>query len=198
MAAALTSRPSRGLRIGVIAEDETDGQTLRVLLQKLRGEATRVLIRADGGCGAIGRKGARWVDDLVRGGCSAVIIVRDLDREPTGQLRDKAALRARLEQIPAPKGTARHVCIPVEELEAWFWADPKVLGQIARVPTQAHPSPENLSRPKEALLRLSRDAGKKPRYATNENPKLAGALDLDLCAQRCPSFSRLREFVAAL
>src|SRR5690348_3677731 len=126
------SSPHSGLRIGVIAEDETDGQTLRVLLQKLRGSSTRVVIRADGGCGAIGRKGARWVNDLVRDDCAAVIIVHDLDRDrQTGQLRDEAVLRARLEQIPVPRGTKRYVCIPVEELEAWFWADEAVLSRIA-------------------------------------------------------------------
>ncbi len=199
MVAALTGSPRRGLCIGVIAEDQTDGKTLRVLLQKLCGSGTSVLIRADSGGGSIIRKGTRWMADLGREGCSAVIIVHDLDRDSqTGRLRDETALRARLEQLEPPRGISRYICIPVEELEAWFWADEKVLCQVARRPVNAKTRPEMLRQPKEALLRLSRDAGKKPRYATNDNPDLAEHLDLELCAQRCPSFHKLREFVATL
>lgn len=47
-------------------------------------------------------------------------------------------------------------------------------------------------------MRLSRDGGKKPRYATSDNPDLAKELDLEACAQRCPAFAALRTFVAGL
>ncbi len=60
---------------------------------------------------------------------------------------------------------------------------------------EAHDSPEALRQPKEALMRLSKGANKKPRYSTNDNGKLAEKLDLTLCAQRCVSFRRLKEFV---
>lgn len=192
MAAAPTSNQSARLQLGVIAEDETDGQTLRVLLQRLRGSGTKVLTRSDQGCGAIGRKGERWVNDLYRAGCSAVIIVHDLDR------RALAELRQQLGKIQPPPGTALYVCIPVEEMEAWFWADANVLTKIARQPTPAHPSPEKIPSPKEALMRLSRDGGKKPRYATSDNAGLAQELDLTVCAQRCPAFAALCTFVAGL
>ena len=199
MAAALTGSSRSCLCIGVIAEDQTDGQTLRVLLQKLCGSGTRVPIRADSGGGSIVRKGTRWMADLGREGCSAVIIVHDLDRDSqTGRLRDEGALRARLEQLQPPRGVSRYICIPVEELEAWFWADEKVLCQVARGPVKAQTRPETLRQPKEELMRRSRDAGNKPRYATNDNPRLALHLDIELCAKRCPSFHKLREFVTAL
>lgn len=192
MAAASThSQPAR-LQLGVIAEDETDGQTLRVILQRLRGGGTKVLTRSDQGCGAIGRKGERWVNDLVRAGCSAVIIVHDLDR------RSLSELRQQLGKIQPPAGAVCYVCIPVEELEAWFWADANVLTKIARQPTAAHSSPEKIVGPKEALMRLSRDGGKKPRYATSDNAGLAEELDLEACTQRCPAFAALRAFVAGL
>lgn len=193
MAAARTS----SLQVGVIAEDETDGQTLRTLIKRLRGSETKVLTRSDNGCSAIPRKGARWVNDLVRSGCDAIIVVHDLDRDPNGQLRSEAVLRGCLLEITGPD-RRRHVCIPIEELEAWFWADPKVLELVARRPMAAAPHPERLRQPKEALIKLSRDAGRKPRYATNDNPKLAEVLDLGLCAQRCPAFHALRDFVQNL
>lgn len=191
-AASISNSPPARLQLGVIAEDETDGQAVRVLLQRLRGGGTKVLTRSDQGCGAIGRKGERWVNDLVRCGCSAVIIVHDLDRRALGELQQQLA------KIQPPSGTALHVCIPIEELEAWFWADANVLTKIARQPTPAHPSPEKITSPKEALMRLSRDGGKKPRYATSDNAALAQELDLAACAQRCPSFAALGKFVAGL
>jgi hypothetical protein len=63
-------------------------------------------------------------------------------------------------------------------------------------PPLAHASPESLRRPKEALKALSQGTQKKPRYTTAQTPRLAENLNIALCAQRCPSFRTLREFVA--
>lgn len=185
------------LRIGVVAEDETDAKTLRVLVQRLRGREVAVPVRFGGGCGEILRKGERYMRDLVRDGCQGLILVRDLDRDSrNGQLNDKDACRRQLEAIPGHAGALRHICIPVEELEAWFWADEQVIRKVGRdAALKAHASPENLRQPKEALMRLSRAGGQRPRYATTDNPDLAKDLDLDLCARRCPAFRQLRDFV---
>lgn len=45
------------------------------------------------------------------------------------------------------------------------------------------------------IIRLSRLASGKPLYSQNDNPKWAEKLDLELCAQRCPAFRQLRDFV---
>lgn len=68
---------------------------------------------------------------LAREGCAAVIVVHDLDRNPhNGELNDEPALRRALEEIEVPSTLTRLICIPVEELEAWFWADPEVLALV--------------------------------------------------------------------
>lgn len=127
-------------------------------------------------------------------GCVAAIIVHDLDRNPANNtLNDEAKLRSALEAIEVPRGLERIVCIPVEELEAWFWADPDVLALVGNGSAAA--SPHLIKQPKERLIALSRGANQKPRYSTNDNERLATKLNLGLCATRCPSFRAMRDFV---
>lgn len=191
---AAASTPS----IGVIAEDDTDFEVVRVLARRIVGEAVSVRRRVAQGGSNIRKKAAVWAQQLAGEGCRRLVILHDLDRNPANNaLNDEAKLRQALESIPVPKGVLRVVCIPVEEVEAWFWSDPTTVRAVGRDRGDASPSPHLIRQPKEALIRLSRDAGGRPRYSTNDNPELAKLLDLDLCAKRCPSFQMLRSFLAA-
>ena len=100
--------------------------------------------------------------------------------------------------IAVPSGLTSLICIPVEELEAWFWSDPAIVEEIGRGKGKAHPSPHLIAKPKEALIRLSMAGDKKPRYSTNDNPRLAEKLALDVCAGRCRAFRELRDLVHAI
>lgn len=184
--------------IGVLGEDETDVRTLRVLIQRLLRANVAVKPRSPprGGCAALRRVAAAYMRELSQCGCTALVFVHDLDRNPNnGELNDEAALRTRLEAIAVPVGIARLICIPVEELEAWFWSDQGVLDRIGKGAGHAMPSPHALKQPKEALIRLSRRAHGKAVYSPNMNPELAEDLDLETCAARCPAFRELRSFV---
>ena len=92
---------------------------------------------------------------------------------------------------------ARLICIPVEEIEAWFLAD---RGLVSRRVAHGRKCrdylhPHAVVRPKELLQRLSCDAGGHVHYSTNDNHRLAAELSLDVCAARCPAFADLRRFV---
>lgn len=156
--------------------------------------------RSASGCAQLRIKAPMWMRQLVEiDECDALVLVHDLDRNPqNGQLRDEHELRRLLARIPAPASAAPHLCIPVEELEAWFFASERVLQEICRKPTEAHPSPHTIARPKERLFELSKGANRKPRHSTNDNPRYAELLELDACARRCPAFHALTEFVAGL
>jgi hypothetical protein len=185
------------LSIGVLAEDATDCAALATLICRI---APRISIGiekyAGKGCSHLRRKAEAHLRDAVRRGCSAAVVLHDLDRNPSNsELNDERALQQRLEAIPAPAGLQRLVCIPVEELEAWFWADPVVVKEVGRGRGEANPSPHSIKRPKEELARLSIGANRKPRYSTNDNAKLAEKLDLALCARRCSSFRALNDFI---
>jgi hypothetical protein len=187
-------------KIGILAEDQTDCATVGTLVRRLVAAAgrPRIAIRTIGykGCAKLEKKAEADLKLLAREGCSAVVIVRDLDRNPANNtLNDEHALRERLGTIAVPAGVERLVCIPVEELEAWFWSDPEIVREVTRGKGREHPEPHRIVKPKEALQRLSRGDNGKHRYSTNDNPALAGRLDMALCARRCRAFQDLRDFV---
>jgi hypothetical protein len=173
-------------RFGVIVEDKTDGDVVRVVIHRSAGKLP-VKIRAQKGCSRIKTKAARVIADLIaQDAVTDIIVLHDLDRHSrTNELNDEAIL---LSQIAACCGfqetvIRRLICIPVEELEAWFWADPEVVKRIGRGKGEAHPEPHRIVRPKEKLQHLSCGANAKPRYSTQDNPSLAETLDLSLCAR---------------
>lgn len=188
------------LLIAVVAEDETDCQALRKIIHRVLGEHVGVKKWSSKGCSHLRRKLPARLNSMSRKGCNAFIVVHDLDRNPeNGALNNELELRKKLnslvEKFPAP---ATHLCIPVEELEAWFWSDPKVIDYIGKGKGKASNSPHLTSRPKEKLIALSVGKNRKPRYSTNMNVELAEMLDLELCSQRCPSFQKLRNFLLSL
>ncbi|MFV8750848.1 DUF4276 family protein [Nannocystaceae bacterium ST9] len=198
--ASMVSRSS--FRFGVLCEDETDFLTLRELISRIAlmygakpGEFGFGR-RCGGGCGNLRRKAEIWANELVDEGCEGIIIVHDLDRNRVGnRLNDEVELRRRLERLAMPSTAASHICIPIEEIEAWFFSCALVMREISGKEGQSHPAPHNIERPKERLMTLSRGANKKPRFSTNDNPKYARILDLDACSRVCPSFRELRDFV---
>ncbi|WP_437877536.1 DUF4276 family protein [Sorangium sp. So ce513] len=191
--------------IGVLGEDETDCHTVAELIRRIvdapvgRGVAIKRQYPPTGGCSMLRRKLASYARALVRDGCTAVIVVHDLDRNPSnGELNDINELRTRIERELAKIDDSVHrcICIPVEEIEAWFWSDQAVLDDVAKGHGKASISPHNICKPKELLRGLSAKAHRKAVYSTNENPRLARILDLDICAKYCESFRMLRTFVA--
>ncbi len=182
-------------RFGVIAEDDSDFRVARVIIHRLGGERLTIRRRVTNGCSKLDQKLGIWQSQLVDEGCNALIVLRDLDRNVLNSLNDEGALRRRLEQAEVPTGVSRLICIPIEELEAWFWSDPKVVQTVGRGQGKASASPHRIARPKEELIRLSMKASGRPLHSSNDNEKLAQILDLDLCAQRCVSFRNFRNFV---
>lgn len=193
------------LILGVIAEDDNDCKVIGVLIRRIfeaggnKSGAWRLEKREGKGCSKLKRKTERWLSDLAKMGCTAVIVVHDLDRNPAnGDLNDADVLARELAAIPVPHGLTRLVCIPVEEIEAWFFSSEEVLKRACGKPQKAHPSPHLVVKPKETLIRMSRGANKKPRYSENENPRLAEVLELTECKRKCPAFAALYNFVDAL
>jgi hypothetical protein len=193
------------LMLGVLAEDDNDCEVIRVLIRRIfeargvRSGAWRLQKRAGKGCSKLKRKTARWLVELAEAGCTAAIIIDDLDRNPlNGSLNDEAALARELAAIPVPHGLPRLVCIPVEEVEAWFFSSEQALERACGKPQKALASPHLVAKPKETLIRMSRGANKKPRYSENENHKLAEVLDLTECKKRCRAFAELYNFASEL
>lgn len=195
---ATARRESR--RVGILAEDQSDCDAIAVIIRRLRDDNLGIDTFGAKGAARLIRKVLPRINHWVEKGCVGFIVVHDLDRnKATGELRDQQALIRELEAIEYPRGAERrHICVPVEELEAWFWSDQSVLDKVARGnPVTASHHPHRIVDPKGELIRLSRRNGKS-QYSTNDNKELARILDLQLCARRCPEFAALRDFVDTL
>ena len=133
-------------------------------------------------------------------GCSIFIIVHDLDRNPQNDsLNNETELRSKLEKLSSGvESFNKHICIPIEELEAWFWSDPEVIKYLGGEKGKAHPNPHEIKSPKEKLIELSVGENRKPRYSTNMNVELAERLNLNICSNRCASFKNLLNFLRSL
>jgi hypothetical protein len=131
------------LELGVLAEDQNDCDVIDVLCRRILlgggigPNAWRLRRRAGKGCAKLRRKAAGWLAELAQQGCRAAIIVHDLDRNPlNGSLNELAVLERELNVIPVPHGLIRHICIPVEEIEAWFFSSERVLERVCGKPTE--------------------------------------------------------------
>lgn len=188
------------LRIAIIAEDDTDCEAIRTIIHRVLGKEIATKKWASKGCSILKRKLPAKIKVLSQEGCNTFVILHDLDRNPqNGSLNNELELRRTLEKSTSSfQGISKHICIPVEELEAWFWSDSEVIKYVGRGKGQAKENPHKIFKPKEELLKLSIGENRKPRYSTNMNVELAAMLDMNICADRCPSFNQLRIFLKSL
>jgi Domain of unknown function (DUF4276) len=193
------TEPGRPTRVfGVLAEDGTDCDTVRVLIRRSTGDPGAVVKSRYGhGCGELRKRASAWMHALVEAGCTHLVLVHDLDRGRSSL--PEPLLRAMLEAKAYPARVPRLICIPIEEIEAWFLSDPALIkkkGARGSKGRTDYPKPHREPDPKQLLGQLLRDERGRYRYDTNWNPELAELLDLDVCAKRCPAFAELRAFVA--
>ncbi|CAD5946936.1 hypothetical protein PCC7805_02312 [Planktothrix agardhii] len=188
------------IKIALIAEDDTDCDAIRKIVHRVLGEDVTTKKWASKSCSTLKRKLRAKLKLLSTEGCNIFIVVHDLDRNPeNGSLNDEPTLRSRLESLSSGvESLNKHICIPIEELEAWFWSDPEVIEYLGGEKGKAQVNPHQIKSPKEELIKLSVGKNKKPRYSTNMNVELAARLNLDLCCDRCPSFKDLLKFLRSL
>lgn len=188
------------IKIALIAEDDTDCDAIRKIVHRVLGEDVTTKKWASKGCNTLKKKLTSKIKLLSNEGCSIFIIVHDLDRNPQNDsLNNEPVLRSKLESLSSGvESFNKHICIPIEELEAWFWSDPEVIKYLGGEKEKAHPNPHQIKSPKEELMKLSIGENRKPRYSTNMNVELAARLNLDICSDRCPSFKDLLKFLRLL
>ena len=180
---------------GILAEDDSDIDTLKVLIRQLAGN-DKLPIRGKGfdGCGKLIKDGWKYLKSLPDLNCSSFIIAHDADKKEPNEVR-----RGLIDKIVKPSGVKCSVCllVPVEEIEAWLLADIEAVSKIFKGWNPDNiTNPESISDPREFLERLSRLEGGRPRYShATHNPQLAKHIDLNKVSKRCKSFRPLEEFV---
>lgn len=181
--------------VGIIAEDDSDVDAASVLIHRISERDSVGVRRFVGhGCGRIKRKCRSWAENLRAKGCRFLILIHDLDRN------DLEVLRQQIEDAITPSPIMPHlVCIPVEEMEAWWLSDPEAIRSALnlRQSPQINGHPERISSPKERLGSIVRQYSQKTKVYLNtkHNVKIAEYLDLTK-AKQCKSFVPFHDFVA--
>ncbi len=175
------------LSVGVIAEDHSDVDVIFALLSRINSRVRYSKLRfAAFGCGRLRNKLSSWAENLAQRGCNRLIVVHDLDRN------EHPTLLADLTQRISDAGISRKiVVIPIEELEAWFFADPNAIRSVfaLKKTPSAVANPERVTSPKESLARLVYSSSNRERryLNTKHNEALAKVIDLTQLKSRCPS-----------
>jgi len=141
------------IKIALIAEDDTDCDAIRKIVHRVLGEDVTTKKWASKSCSTLKRKLRAKLKLLSTEGCNIFIVVHDLDRNPeNGSLNDEPTLRSRLESLSSGvESLNKHICIPIEELEAWFWSDPEVIEYLGGEKGKAQVNPHQIKSPKEEL-----------------------------------------------
>lgn len=184
---------------GILGEDNSDVDTLKVLIRRLHDknnlQKTRIAGTGYQGAGELLKKGARGLKALSSQGCTRFIVARDADQKDIQELHAEV-----VGKIINPSKITGLICIviPVQEIEAWLLADLcKAVNTFPSwTPSKDITNPESISKPKEEIIRLiSKPNGKSLYNHTAHNQKLAEHISLELLAKRCPSFKPLEDLV---
>lgn len=180
--------------IAILAEGNSDAEALRNIVRRC-GTASSVQVRARGysGCKEMLRNVARDVRKFCREGAKRLIVCHDADGHPPETI--EAAIARAVGTLPAEVKSI--YVVPVQAIEAWIIADEHAVNAIlTSFRFKGHDRPESLPRPKEWLIRESRDAAHRPRYSPAvHNPRIAEKLDAERVARKCQSFARLRTWL---
>lgn len=182
--------------IGILAEDRSDADALKVIVRRLS-STPNVTVKAKGfsGCGELCRKAGAYLNDFETQGITRVVICHDADGPDPGPALAK--VHEGLRQRGVALGGSRRIIVPVQELEAWIIADEAAIAAVIpllRIRPVARP--ETQGSPKEWLIGESSRGRSRPLYVpTTYNARVAEHLDFAKVSAKCPSFNPLMTFV---
>ncbi len=185
------------MKVGIIAEDSSDVETLMVLIRRIIKKNIAHGRKYGGGCGTIIRKCLAWAENLKTEGCGALILISDADSLVNSKIRLKHLdFQSALRGTPIQKNI---IVVPVEELEAWLLSDTeaikKAMGLKASFRIKA--PPECIPSPKEYLEDLvsKYSSGKKSYINTVHNQKIAEHTSITEILKKCSTFAPLHKFI---
>jgi hypothetical protein len=181
--------------IGIIAEDDSDFESSRILIGRIIKKNNLSFKKmVTHGCGPLKRKAFDHAKTLKSRGCDLLILIHDLDKKNIIKLESE--LRGKLKGNPF---SIYFICIPIEEIEAWFLSDPhgiKDALSLKRVP-KVPGLPETISSPKEKLGECIRICSDKKIYLnTKHNQIIATRVSIDIIKNKCNSFKKLHDFLS--
>lgn len=181
--------------IGIIAEDDSDVNSLMILVHKIAGN-NKIGVKqfVGGGCGKIIKKCNSWANQLRAKGCKVLILAHDLDK------KNFAHLKQNIEDALKPSPFENYlICIPTEEIEAWILSDNEAIksGMNLKTVPQEFFHPEKIKSPKEEIEKIVRklSSGEKSYINAIHNEKIIPHLSIEKAKTRCPSFAPFHDFI---
>jgi len=181
------------MKIGVIAEETNDVDVLYQLTCKLIDESIFSFKQFVGhGCGKLRRKCSAWAANLLKRGCTFLVVIHDLDDYVLQDLHKELS-----DAIADTPYTASVVLIPVRAIEAWLLTDSKAIQEVFSLSKQPKlpGNPEAVLDPKKELTGIVWNRDKKRYVNTIHNKKIAQAMNITK-AKRCKSFRPYPAFVS--
>jgi hypothetical protein len=184
------------MRVGLIAEEESDAEVLKALTSKAAQNKSIGYDRFLGhGCSKLRAKCASWAHQLLQRGCRFVIVCHDLDKSKETELR-----RLIEASLGALKSSQRLILIPVHEIEAWLLSDPRAIMLTFREHREPRcPGlPESVVDPKKTLEKIIWSTFHKRYVNTIHNGKIASHMRLSAlgkCASFCPHPKFVKEII---
>jgi hypothetical protein len=183
--------------VGIIAEDKSDVECIKILARKIADKKPIAFpffsSRGSGDLRNI-KKVSAWSKALFEKGCKYLLLVHDLDQRNYRELYKTLVTVISASIIPD-----NIICIPVQEIEAWFLSDEAAIlafCHASRLSRKIPANPENIDSPKEYLRKLIYDTSKnKISFIEIMNQKLADFVNIEQIIAKCPSFSPLKELI---
>jgi hypothetical protein len=181
--------------IGLIVEDNSDFDSFKILIQRITNKDNIKFRKAISiGCGKLRRKASSYAVNLYQKGCNMIIIVQDLDRNEYDSLKKELE-----EKISSSPANYNFICIPIEEIEAWFLSDPESIKKtfdLERIP-KIKGLPETIQSPKEVIEQLVKINSRHTKLYLNtkHNSVLSQNVSLDLINAKCKSFKELNDYI---
>jgi len=180
--------------VGIIAEDISDVNTIKVLIQRICGNNVSEKHSLGHGCGRIVGKCESWAKTLYQRGCDLLIIIHDSDNNPVKEIYDK--ISKELNNSPFSKYL---ICIPIQELEAWLLSDPNGIKSAMKLrdTPKIKSDPQNISSPKEYLESVIRITSHKTKIYINtkHNEIIAKEISISEINKKCGSFRPFYKFI---
>lgn len=186
------------MNIGIIAEDDSDVKSIVQLIKKIINKKFSHSKFVGDGCGKLLRKIPQWSRVLKDKGCNILIIVHDLDRNKYQDLYNRLDKVSDTNDFSAEK---KHICIPIEELEAWLLSDTGSLKKFFNIKKNlpVYHDPEKVKSPKEEIESIIyKFSDKRKRYINSvHNPNICQNINISNL-KRCSSYKQFETFLLSL
>lgn len=185
------NRSRKSLRIGIIAEDDSDVEVISELIGKIVPQNSfRIKKFLGRGSGKLRHKCAAWATNLVKQGCQTVLVIHDLDDFDVDEL--KTELENKLIASMSEKWL---VAIPIHEIEAWLLYDASALKRAFRMQRlpKLPSDPQAIDDPKKHLGKLIGESSKTRYVHTIHNKRIAREIAINKI-RKSPSFLPVVKF----